>query len=267
MDRVARAVGDAAGADRGLRRRRRHLDRQHLGGVLPRLARRRLRRRAVRRQQVGGHRQPRPRLVRRQLPLRPRLDVLDGEVVDGPAGPAARRRRPALQRARQLARRERAELRRGRRPARGRRLRRPTRTATGSARSWSTTPTWATQALERGCADLVVGGHLHVRSGPTAVLGENGAVGYSYTTGTTGGAAYAIAVGEQSAPRRRRSRLVTYRDGRPVGVQSVMLDTDGDVHGRRLRRASTPVAPEDCTGRALGSRPGRDPRHLSRARR
>ena len=40
------------------------------------------------------------------------------------------------------------------------------------------------EALARGCVDLVVGGHLHLQSGPTAVTGENGALGYSYTTGT-----------------------------------------------------------------------------------
>ena len=81
-------------------------------------------------------------------------------------------------------------------------------------------------ALDRGCADLVVGGHLHVQSGPTEVTGENGAVGYSYTTGTTGGAAYAIAVG--AAIRRPAGiTLLTYRDGHPVGVQPVTLDTNG----------------------------------------
>jgi hypothetical protein len=58
------------------------------------------------------------------------------------------------------------------------------------------------------------------------VTGENGAVGYSYTTGTTGGAAYAIAVG--AAIRRPAGiTLLTYRDGRPVGVQPVTLDTTG----------------------------------------
>jgi hypothetical protein len=82
------------------------------------------------------------------------------------------------------------------------------------------------EALARGCADLVVGGHLHVQSGPTGVTGENGAVGYSYTTGTTGGAAYAIAVG--AAVRRPAGiTLLTYRDGHPVGVQAVTLDTNG----------------------------------------
>jgi predicted phosphodiesterase len=84
----------------------------------------------------------------------------------------------------------------------------------------------ADEALERGCVDLVVGGHLHVQEGPTAVTGENGQTGYSYTTGTTGGAAYAIAIG--SKPRREATiALLTYRDGRPVGIQPVVLQTDG----------------------------------------
>ena len=82
------------------------------------------------------------------------------------------------------------------------------------------------ETLARGCADLVVGGHLHVQGGPTEVVGENDAVGYSYTNGTTGGAAYAIAVG--AAIRRPAGiTLLTYRDGRPVGVQAVLLDTTG----------------------------------------
>lgn len=84
------------------------------------------------------------------------------------------------------------------------------------------------EALARGCVDLVVGGHLHVELGPTAVTGEDGSTGYSYTMGTTGGAAYAIAVG--SKPRRDASvALLTYADGRPTGVQSVLLRTNGDL--------------------------------------
>lgn len=82
------------------------------------------------------------------------------------------------------------------------------------------------EALARGCVDLVVGGHLHVQVGPTLVVGANGRRGYSYTNGTTGGAAYAIAVG--SKPRRPAGvSLVTYRDGRPIGVQAVQLQTNG----------------------------------------
>ncbi len=81
-------------------------------------------------------------------------------------------------------------------------------------------------ALSRGCVDLVVGGHVHVQSGPTAVTAEDGRVGYTYTVGTTGGAAYAIALG--SKLRRPASiALITYRDARPVGIQSITLQTNG----------------------------------------
>ncbi len=85
----------------------------------------------------------------------------------------------------------------------------------------------ARDALEAGCVDLVVGGHVHVEIGPDRVVAEDGRVGYTYTTGTTGGAAYAIAVG--SKPRRDAMvSLITYgEDGRPVGIQSVTLQTNG----------------------------------------
>lgn len=85
----------------------------------------------------------------------------------------------------------------------------------------------ARAALESGCADLVVGGHVHVKLGPTLMAGENGRVGYTYTTGTTGGAAYAIAIG--SKPRRDAMvSLITYGDdGRPAGIQAVTLQTNG----------------------------------------
>ncbi|SEC41589.1 hypothetical protein SAMN04489844_2253 [Nocardioides exalbidus] len=82
------------------------------------------------------------------------------------------------------------------------------------------------EALSRGCVDLVLGGHTHVQAGPDAVEGEDGEVGYTWTNGTTGGAAYAIALG--SKPRRDADvSLVTYADGRPVGLQWVRLRTDG----------------------------------------
>lgn len=81
-------------------------------------------------------------------------------------------------------------------------------------------------ALAQGCVDLVIGGHVHVQDGPTAVVAEDGTVGYTYTVGTTGGAAYAIAIG--SKLRRPASlALITYREGRPVGIQSVTLQTNG----------------------------------------
>lgn len=84
----------------------------------------------------------------------------------------------------------------------------------------------AKEVLERGCADLVLAGHLHVQSGPTRIVGANGQAGYTYTTGTAGGAAYAFALGK---PRRDAEiTLVTYHDGRPAGIQPVLLETHGD---------------------------------------
>ncbi|MDT0200859.1 metallophosphoesterase [Nocardioides sp. AE5] len=84
----------------------------------------------------------------------------------------------------------------------------------------------AKESLARGCVDLAVAGHIHVQTGPDAVLGENGEVGYQFTNGTTGGAAYAIAVGSKLR-RAAEMSLITYRDGRPVGIQVVTLQTTG----------------------------------------
>jgi predicted phosphodiesterase len=83
------------------------------------------------------------------------------------------------------------------------------------------------EALERGCVDLVIGGHVHAQLGPTEVVGANGAVGYTYTNGTTGGAAYALAIGSKLR-RDAQVSLVTYRGGVPVGIQPVTIRTVGD---------------------------------------
>ncbi|MDP3967218.1 MAG: metallophosphoesterase [Nocardioides sp.] len=83
-------------------------------------------------------------------------------------------------------------------------------------------------ALDEGCVDLVVGGHLHVQSGPEPVLGENGRTGWSYTNGTTGGAAYALAIGSKLR-REAQVSLITYREGRPVGIQPVSIRTTGEI--------------------------------------
>ena len=82
------------------------------------------------------------------------------------------------------------------------------------------------QALNQGCVDLVLAGHLHEQVGPSATTGENGKVGYSYTNGTTGGAAYALAIGSKLR-RDAEVTLVTYADGAPVGLQPVIVTTIG----------------------------------------
>ena len=82
------------------------------------------------------------------------------------------------------------------------------------------------EALERGCVQLVLGGHLHNRVGPEPIVGENGSTGYRYTTGTAGGAAYAIALGSKPKHEAEIS-LITYRDGHPAGIQWVDIQTNG----------------------------------------
>jgi hypothetical protein len=112
------------------------------------------------------------------------------------------------------------------------------------------------EALERGCVDLVLGGHLHIRVGPERITGENGRTGYRYTTGTTGGAAYAIALG--SKPRRAADvSLVTYRNGRPAGIQWVTLQTNGIFQVGTyvpLRLTEPRTGPETEPGTGVGSR-------------
>ncbi len=94
-------------------------------------------------------------------------------------------------------------------------------------------------ALNEGCVDLVLAGHLHEQVGPTATTGTNGKVGYSYTNGTTGGAAYALAIGSKLR-RDAEVTLVTYRDGVPVGLQPVTVSTIGDFRvGEYLPLAPT----------------------------
>lgn len=48
---------------------------------------------------------------------------------------------------------------------------------------------------EAGCADLVLSGHLHRQVGPESVTAADGSVTTTYTNGTTGGSAYAFALG------------------------------------------------------------------------
>lgn len=83
------------------------------------------------------------------------------------------------------------------------------------------------ESLERGCVDLVLAGHLHVQVGPDEVTGHNGLVGATYANGTTGGAAYAFALGSKLR-RDAMATLVTYRNGTPVGLQAVTIRTTGD---------------------------------------
>lgn len=92
-------------------------------------------------------------------------------------------------------------------------------------------PSSAKQAAASGCADLVLSGHLHRQVGPTTVTGENGQSTTTLTTGSTGGAAYAFALGSKLR-RTAQVTIVTFRDGRPVGLQPVDFQPSGEVEAQ-----------------------------------
>ncbi|CAN5604249.1 hypothetical protein BH18ACT8_BH18ACT8_15080 [soil metagenome] len=106
-------------------------------------------------------------------------------------------------------------------------------------------PTTGLGAVQSGCVDMVLSGHLHRQVGPEKTYSPEGRSTTAYTTGTTGGAAYAFALG--SALRREAQvTLVTFRDGRPVGLQPVRVATDGTIE----------VADYVPVGVGLGARAG-----------
>jgi predicted phosphodiesterase len=79
----------------------------------------------------------------------------------------------------------------------------------------------------RGCATLVVSGHLHRQVGPEHKV-VNGLPVTTYTNSTTGGAAYAFALGS-TLRRPGEVTLITYSKGRPIGLQTVTAELTGDI--------------------------------------
>lgn len=102
-------------------------------------------------------------------------------------------------------------------------------------------------ALQQGCVDLVIGGHTHVQTGPTVVPAEPGGYGYSYTNGTTGGAAYAVAVGSKIR-REAGFSFLTFRDGRAVGIQPVAVATNGVYSVGEYHPLVYPITLRDLMG-------------------
>ena len=79
----------------------------------------------------------------------------------------------------------------------------------------------------RGCATLLLSGHLHRQVGPEHKVVDGRAV-TTYTNGTTGGAAYAFALG-YTLRKPGEVTLITYREGLPIGLQTVIAQPGGDV--------------------------------------
>ncbi len=124
-------------------------------------------------------------------------------------------------------------------------------------------PTAGKATAESGCVDLVLSGHAHRQIGPDTTYSIDGRPTTAYTNGTTGGAAYAFALG--SALRRPAEvTLITYHDGRPIGLQPVAFTTDGLISVRPWVQVGAGLADEDgsATERSgassdLGSASGR----------
>ncbi|MGW6278145.1 metallophosphoesterase family protein [Kribbella sp. NPDC055071] len=88
-------------------------------------------------------------------------------------------------------------------------------------------PSSAVDTAARGCATLLLSGHLHHQVGPEHRVVDGRAV-TTYTNGTTGGAAYAFALG-YTLRRPGEIALVTYQKGLPVGLQTVTAELTGDI--------------------------------------
>jgi hypothetical protein len=56
----------------------------------------------------------------------------------------------------------------------------------------------------------------------------NGRSVTTYTNGTTGGAAYAFALG-YTLRRQAEVSLITYANGKPIGLQTVVVELTGDI--------------------------------------
>ncbi len=89
-------------------------------------------------------------------------------------------------------------------------------------------PASVKQAAASGCADLVLSGHLHRQVGPTTLTGLNGRPTTTLSTGSTGGAVYAFALGSKLR-RPAQVTIVTFADGVPVGLQPVTFDSGGRI--------------------------------------
>ncbi|MEI8406078.1 MULTISPECIES: metallophosphoesterase family protein [unclassified Kribbella] len=88
-------------------------------------------------------------------------------------------------------------------------------------------PSSFADTAERGCATLLLSGHLHRQVGPEHKVVDGRPV-TTYTNGTTGGAAYAFALG-YTLRRPGEVTLITYSDGLPIGLQTVTAELSGEV--------------------------------------
>lgn len=106
-------------------------------------------------------------------------------------------------------------------------------------------PTTGEPIAKSGCVDLVLSGHLHRQVGPDVVTGDEGLT-TTYSNGTTGGAAYAFALGSKLR-RPAQATLITYEDGVPVGLQPVNFQTGGNIDVAEYTPIETDTSIEEET--------------------
>ncbi|MGH3498692.1 MAG: metallophosphoesterase family protein [Nocardioidaceae bacterium] len=99
-------------------------------------------------------------------------------------------------------------------------------------------PAQGVGAAASGCVGLVLSGHVHHQIGPTRTVNSDHLATTSYTNGTTGGAATSFALGT-SLGEEAEVTLITYRDGRAIGLQPVRFETNGTILVDRYRRVAT----------------------------
>lgn len=114
----------------------------------------------------------------------------------------------------------------------------------------------ASIALEQGCANSAMAGHLHIQVGPEEVFGANGEVGSTFTNASTGGASYAFALGNKLR-RDAQVSLHTYKDGRLVGIQPVTITIAGELRVDPFWVAPQPISQQidDTANKPTGGKP------------
>lgn len=110
-------------------------------------------------------------------------------------------------------------------------------------------PTTGKPVADSGCVDLVLSGHLHRQVGPQTVTSPQGRKTVTYTNASTGGAVYAFALGSKLR-RPAQVTLVTFKDGRPVGLQPVNFETSGEVSVQKYLRLDLKTSPRSRRQRA-----------------
>lgn len=94
-------------------------------------------------------------------------------------------------------------------------------------------PTAARIVAESGCVRLVLAGHQHVMSGPEVIQGTNGNTTL-FINGTSGGAGTPVPIALwHKLQANATMALVTLHEGEPVGIQSEVFTTSGQIEVSR----------------------------------